>query len=203
MTQPLFLIGPRGCGKTTVGMALADSLNCRFVDTDQWLQSQLNMTVAEIVEKEEWAGFRARETAALEAVTAPSSVIATGGGIILTEFNRHYMRHNGIVVYLCAPVSVLVNRLQAAPEEDLRPTLTGKPLSEEVEEVLEERDALYREVAHIIIDATNEPDQVVSEIRCALTQTLTEHQLRAAHPNPDSFICEHSTSLDAKKTEKE
>ena len=87
MTQPLFLIGPRGCGKTTVGMALADSLNRRFVDTDQWLQSQLNMTVAEIVEREEWAGFRARETAALEAVTAPSTVIATGGGIILTEFN--------------------------------------------------------------------------------------------------------------------
>ena len=85
MTQPLFLIGPRGCGKTTVGMALADSLNRRFVDTDQWLQSQLNMTVAEIVEREEWAGFRARETAALEAVTAPSTVIATGGGIILTE----------------------------------------------------------------------------------------------------------------------
>lgn len=106
MTQPLFLIGPRGCGKTTVGMALADSLNRRFVDTDQWLQSQLNMTVAEIVEREEWAGFRARETAALEAVTAPSTVIATGGGIILTEFNRHFMQNNGIVVYLCAPVSV-------------------------------------------------------------------------------------------------
>ena len=161
MTQPLFLIGPRGCGKTTVGMALADSLNRRFVDTDQWLQSQLNMTVAEIVEREEWAGFRARET-----------VIATGGGIILTEFNRHFMQNNGIVVYLCAPVSVLVNRLQAAPEEDLRPTLTGKPLSEEVQEVLEERDALYREVAHIIIDATNEPSQVISEIRSALAQTI-------------------------------
>ena len=167
MTQPLFLIGPRGCGKTTVGMALADSLNRRFVDTDQF-----NMTVAEIVEREEWAGFRARETAALEAVTAPSTVIATGGGIILTEFNRHFMQNNGIVVYLCAPVSVLVNRLQAAPEEDLRPTLTGKPLSEEVQEVLEERDALYREVAHIIIDATNEPSQVISEIRSALAQTI-------------------------------
>ncbi len=130
MTQPLFLIGPRGCGKTTVGMALADSLNRRFVDTDLWLQSQLNMTVAEL------------------------------------------MQNNGIVVYLCAPVSVLVNRLQAAPEEDLRPTLTGKPLSEEVQEVLEERDALYREVAHIIIDATNEPSQVISEIRSALAQTI-------------------------------
>ena len=173
MTQPLFLIGPRGCGKTTVGMALADSLNRRFVDTDQWLQSQLNMTVAEIVEREEWAGFRARETAALEAVTAPSTVIATGvpawsrRNLIVTSLSRL-----GIMVYLCAPVSVLVNRLQAAPEEDLRPTLTGKPLSEEVQEVLEERDALYREVAHIIIDATNEPSQVISEIRSALAQTI-------------------------------
>lgn len=67
---------------------------------------------------------------------------------------------------MCASIS-LVNRLQAAPEEDLRPTLTGKPLSEEVQEVLEERDALYREVAHIIIDATNEPSRVISEIRSA------------------------------------
>lgn len=126
MTQPLFLIGPRGCGKTTVGMALADSLNRRFVDTDQWLQSQLNMTVAEIVEREEWAGFRARETAALEAVTAPSTVIATGGGIILTEFNRHFMQNNGIVVYLCAPVSVLVNRLQSCTGRRFTANLNGK-----------------------------------------------------------------------------
>ncbi len=114
----------------------------------------------------------ARETAALEAVTAPSTVIATGGGIILTEFNRHFMQNNGICgLFVCASISP-VNRLQAAPEEDLRPTLTGKPLSEEVQEVLEERDALYREVAHIIIDATNEPSQVISEIGSALAQTI-------------------------------
>ena len=49
MTQPLYLVGPRGCGKTTVGMALATAIGCRFVDTDQWLQSQVQMTVAEIV----------------------------------------------------------------------------------------------------------------------------------------------------------
>ena len=90
MTQPLYLIGPRGCGKTTIGMALADSLNRRFVDTDQWLQSQLNMTVAEIVEREGVGrDFAPERRAALEAVTAPATVVATGGGIILTEFNRH------------------------------------------------------------------------------------------------------------------
>ncbi|ESC86587.1 shikimate kinase II [Salmonella enterica subsp. enterica serovar Newport str. WA_14881] len=137
-------------------------------DTDRWLQSHVQMSVADIVEKEGWGGFRARETAALEAVSAPSTVVATGGGIILTEYNRRYMHRVGVVIYLCAPVSTLVNRLEAEPEADLRPTLTGKPLSEEVREVLEQRDALYRETAHYIIDATKTPAQVVSEIIAAL-----------------------------------
>lgn len=171
MTQPLYLVGPRGCGKTTVGMALATAIGCRFVDTDQWLQSQVQMTVAEIVEREGWPGFRARETAALEAVTAPSTVVATGGGIILTDYNRHFMRDNGIVIYLNAPVPTLVNRLEASPEEELRPTLTGKPLSEEVQEVLQQRDILYREAAHFIIDAAKSPSQVISEIQRRLAQS--------------------------------
>ncbi|QMI04287.1 shikimate kinase AroL [Citrobacter sp. RHB25-C09] len=171
MTQPLYLVGPRGCGKTTVGMTLATAMDCQFVDTDQWLQSEANMTVAEIVEREGWSGFRARETAALEAVTAPSTVVATGGGIILTDINRQYMRDNGTVIYLCAPVSTLVSRLEASPEEELRPALTAKPLVEEVQEVLAQRDLLYREAAHFIIDATHSPDQVISEIRHALAQT--------------------------------
>ncbi|EPU6467232.1 shikimate kinase, partial [Citrobacter amalonaticus] len=79
-------------------------------------------------------------------------------------------RDNGIVIYLSAPVSTLVHRLEASPEEELRPTLTGKPLSEEVQEVLQQRDILYREAAHFIIDAANSPDQVISEIQRRLAQ---------------------------------
>ena len=134
------------------------------------------MTVAEIVEREGWEGFRAQETTALQAVTAPTTVVATGGGIILTEYNRHYMRSHGMVIYLNAPVSVLVNRLEEAPEEGLRPTLTGKPLTEEVQEVLEQRDALYREAAHYIVDATNEPSQVVADILVILSQARSRLQ---------------------------
>lgn len=78
------------------------------------------------------------------------------------------MRRVGVVIYLCAPVATLVNRLEAEPEVELRPTLTGKPLNEEVREVLDQRDALYRETAHYIIDATKAPTQVVSEIMAAL-----------------------------------
>ncbi|HDR2860885.1 TPA: shikimate kinase AroL [Enterobacter asburiae] len=168
MTQPIFLVGPRGCGKSTVGLELSRVCHSQFVDTDHWLQTHAGRSIAEIVEQEGWASFRARETATLEAVTAPSTVIATGGGIILAECNRQFMREKGIVIYLCAPVSTLVGRLEAFPEEGLRPTLTGKPISEEVSEVLAERDALYREAAHHVVDASLSPEQVVHSIVTAL-----------------------------------
>ena len=78
MTLPIFLIGARGCGKTTVGRTLALAQGCQFIDTDYWLQENAQQTIAAIVEQEGWDGFRARETAALEAVSAPSRVVATG-----------------------------------------------------------------------------------------------------------------------------
>jgi len=164
MNPPIFLVGPRGCGKTTVGLELARVCQSQFVDTDHWLQEHAGQTIAEIVEKEGWDSFRARETATLEAVTAPSSVIATGGGIILAACNRQFMREKGIVIYLCAPVSTLVERLEAFPEEGQRPALTAKPLSEEVSDVLSERDALYREAAHHVVDASAPPEAVVIQI---------------------------------------
>jgi len=168
MTLPIYLIGARGCGKTTVGQSLALAQGCQFIDTDHWLQEQAQLSIAEIVEREGWEAFRARETAALEAVTAPSCVIATGGGIILRDYNRHFMREKGVVIYLCASVAVLAHRLEAFPEEGQRPTLTGKPISEEVSEVLAQRDALYREAAHYVVDASLAPQQVVTEIEAVL-----------------------------------
>ncbi|MEG5552236.1 shikimate kinase AroL [Enterobacter wuhouensis] len=168
MNPPIFLVGPRGCGKTTVGTELARACDSQFVDTDHWLQENAGQSIAGIVENEGWESFRARETATLEAVTAPSTVIATGGGIILADYNRRFMREKGIVIYLCAPVATLVGRLEAFPEEGQRPALTAKPLSEEVSEVLAERDALYREAAHHVVDASAPPKEVVIQIITAL-----------------------------------
>ena len=72
------------------------------------------------------------------------------------------------MIYLNAPVSVLASRLEAFPEAEQRPTLTGKPISEEVAEVLAQRDALYRETAHYVVDASSTPDRVVTLILNAL-----------------------------------
>lgn len=174
MTQPIFLIGPRGCGKTTVGHALARARHFQFSDTDHRLQAHEQRTVAEIVQAEGWARFRELETLSLKAVTLPNTVIATGGGIVLAEGNRQFMRENGVVIYLQASVSALIDRLEAYPKAEQRPTLTGKPVSEEVGEVLAQREALYRDAAHHIVDATASPDRVVEQIMsmlCSATAT--------------------------------
>ena len=174
MTQPIFLIGPRGCGKTTVGHALARARHFQFSDTDHRLQAHEQRTVAEIVQAEGWARFRELETLSLKAVTLPNTVIATGGGIVLAEGNRQFMRENGVVIYLQAAVSALIARREASPKAEQRPTLTGKPVREEVGEVLAQREALYRDAAHHIVDATASPDRVVEQIMsmlCSATAT--------------------------------
>ncbi|WP_330985340.1 MULTISPECIES: shikimate kinase AroL [Enterobacterales] len=167
-TEPIFLIGARGCGKTTVGQKLAQACQFDFLDTDQILQQREGRSIADIVAKEGWPAFRSRETQTLQSVTVPQSVIATGGGIILAPVNREFLRKNGIVIYLKAPVAVLAGRLEAFPEESQRPTLTGKPISEEVREILAQRDALYRETAHHVVDAACDPDDVVAQILSAI-----------------------------------
>jgi shikimate kinase len=168
MTQPIFLIGPRGCGKTTIGHALARALNFQFSDTDHRLQAHEKRTVAEIVQSEGWDRFRELETLSLKAVTLADTVIATGGGIILAERNRLFMRENGVVIYLQASVNALIDRLEAYPQAEQRPTLTGKAIRDEVGEVLAQREALYRETAHHIIDATDSPEKVVEQIMATL-----------------------------------
>ncbi|MGM3175025.1 shikimate kinase AroL [Dickeya lacustris] len=168
MTQPIFMVGARGCGKTTVGGELARALGYAFVDTDIFMQQSSGLTVADVVAAEGWPGFRLRESAALQAVTQPNQIVATGGGMVLLAQNRQFMRDKGIVIYLHAPAHALARRLEASPQAHQRPTLTGRPIAEEMEAVLAEREALYQGVAHHVVDATRSPDSIV----CELLQTL-------------------------------
>lgn len=168
MTQPIFMIGARGAGKTTVGKALAQALGYEFVDTDIYLLQTSQLSVAEIVAREGWSGFRRRETQALQNISAPHTVIATGGGAILAEENRQFMRQTGQVIYLQSPASILAHRLEDSPQADQRPTLTGKPISEEISQILKEREALYQAAAHFILDGTHQPAAIIEDILDAL-----------------------------------
>ena len=148
MGHTIYLVGARAAGKTTFGGALARQLGCNYVDTDIHLRETTGETVADIVAREGWDGFRKRESAVLRAVTAPGTVIATGGGIVL---------------YLSAPAEVLASRLQANPNAAQRPTLTGKSIAEEVAEVLAAREPLYRETATHILNAAATPKELLAE----------------------------------------
>lgn len=168
MTQPIFMVGARGAGKTTVGSELAKALGYKFVDTDLYLLRTSGLSVADIVDREGWEGFRRRETEALKAVCSPLTVIATGGGAVLAQENRDFMREAGTVIYLRSPATTLANRLEDAPQEDQRPTLTGRPITEEMMQVLNEREALYQEAAHHVVDGTQDPAWVVNSVMNAL-----------------------------------
>nr|WP_294515428.1 shikimate kinase AroL [uncultured Bilophila sp.] len=163
MTHTIYLVGARAAGKTTFGGALARRLGCRYVDTDVYLLETTGETVADIVAREGWEGFRKRESDVLRAVTAPGTVIATGGGMVLAEANRRFMRDNGIVLYLSAPAEVLAARLQANPNAAQRPTLTGKSIVEEVNDILEAREALYRAAATHVLNAAASPRELLAE----------------------------------------
>lgn len=160
----IFLVGARAAGKTTVGRRLARDLAKEFVDTDLYLGEIHRITVAEIVAKEGWEGFRRKESAALRAASVPGRVIATGGGMVLAEHNRDFMRANGLVFYLSAPAEVLGARLAADPKAAQRPSLTGRSVVEEVAQVIAEREALYRGAAHHVINAAEAFETVIEAI---------------------------------------
>lgn len=164
MIQPIFLVGARCCGKTTVGQALANKQGLRFVDTDHWLTTTTQMTVTQLVSQDGWTGFRAKESEALRAVSAPATVISTGGGMVLAEANRQFMRNEGLVIYLSAPATVLAQRLETSCDQTQRPTLTGKPIAQEMAEVLAVRETLYRQAAHYVVSASQSAGEVVLEI---------------------------------------
>lgn len=165
----VFLVGPRASGKTTVGRALAERLGFAFLDLDQAIIEAAGKTVAEIVAHAGWPGFRALEKAALEkALTEKKLVCATGGGVVIDPQSRRLLKERTTGVYLKADPELCVARLTVDPLEAQRPTLTGKPLAEEVKTVVAERDPWYKQSVQLVVDA----GLPVSEIVETITKTL-------------------------------
>ena len=146
----LFLVGMMGAGKTTIGRALGQRLRMRFIDTDRVMVERTGVPVATIFEIEGEDGFRKREAAVLEEVSeADALVIATGGGAILQPGNRDLMRCRGTVIYLRAQVDALWERTR---HDTSRPLLKTPDPRATLAALLESRDPLYREAAHLIVD---------------------------------------------------
>ncbi|HUP96523.1 MAG TPA: shikimate kinase [Usitatibacter sp.] len=146
----VYLVGMMGAGKTTLGKALSHRLNARFVDTDRVLVERTGVPVATIFEIEGEEGFRRRESAVLvEMAQDTHCVVATGGGAILAEENRRVMRASGTVVYLRARLEHLWERTR---HDTTRPLLRTPDPRATLASLLEKRDPLYQEAAHIVVD---------------------------------------------------
>ena len=120
----IFLYGPPGSGKTTVGKLLAADLNLPFVDLDEEIEKTAEKTIPCIMDEQGEPAFRDLESAALEkAATGIASVIALGGGALLQDVNRACAESAGEVVLLDADLSTLLDRMITEPYQ--RPLLAG------------------------------------------------------------------------------
>lgn len=155
----LILVGMMGSGKTTMARTLARQLGKTFVDSDEEITNRTGVTIPHIFDIEGEAGFRQRETAAIQELTERENmVLATGGGAVLVEENRDMLRRNGIVIYLKASVHDLWQRTR---HDRGRPLLqTGDPQAK-LRELLVQRDPLYRQVADITVQSGKQSAQVL------------------------------------------
>ena len=167
----IILMGYRGTGKSTAGLALAALLGYSFTDTDVLIRRRTGQTVEQIVAAGGWEAFRAAErTAVVEAAGTDGAVVALGGGAILDPRNVAALRAKGFFVWLTAEAATIVSRL----EKDLaggaqRPSLSGRPVTDEVTGILAEREPIYRACADLAVDTTNRTaTEVAAAIRAAL-----------------------------------
>jgi len=156
----IFLVGMMGAGKTTVGRLLARRLKLRFVDSDREIEARCGVKIPVIFEIEGEGGFRARESAAIESLTAlPGIVLATGGGVVLVERNRRCLAEHGTVVYLRAKPEDLYERVR---HDRNRPLLAGGDPLAKLRELHEQRDPLYRSVADVVLETGTQSVQTLA-----------------------------------------
>lgn len=150
----IFLIGPMGAGKTTIGKQLAQLLHLEFVDTDQEIEARTGAPIDWIFDIEGEDGFRVREKEIIEELSQRQGIVlATGGGAVVTPENRTFLAGRGICVYLETSIE---QQLERTRKDKRRPLLQNNDDPEATLIALhKERDAQYREIADVVV-ATNE-----------------------------------------------
>jgi shikimate kinase len=160
----IFLVGPMGAGKSTVGRQLSKTLKKQFIDCDKEIENRTGASISLIFDVEGESGFRKREQQILDELTERDDlVLATGGGAILDELNRSRLMSRGFVVYLNAPLDLLIERTS---RDKTRPLLQTENPKQRISELLEQRDPLYRQVADTIVETNRRSARhVVKEIQ--------------------------------------
>ncbi|SDN49078.1 shikimate kinase [Desulfonauticus submarinus] len=164
--QNIYLLGPRACGKSTIGKIVAKKIGKNFVDLDVFISKQEGKSILDIIQNKGWNYFREIESKALFSFENKDNlVLATGGGIILKEKNRVFLKSQKYTFYLKIDIDTAIKRLLVSLDKENRPPLTNLSLEEEVKKVMQERENYYLECARYIIDARQLPEQIGEEIK--------------------------------------
>ena len=164
----VFLVGPMGAGKSSIGRALASFLKRPFFDIDAEIEARTGADIQWIFDVDGEEGFRDREARVFTEVIAEQdcAVIATGGGIVIREDNRKLLINSGPVVYLTANKEQLIERTR---RDKKRPLLQVDDPAAVIEKLLETRDPFYREVADVIFPSgRGQLSRVVKKLAKAL-----------------------------------
>ncbi len=164
--QNVFLVGLMGAGKTTIGRMLARKMGMRFVDSDHEIEARTGAPIPLIFEIEGEASFRRREAEVIRDLCGQEGIVlATGGGAILNPDSRALLQERGTVVYLRAGISSILARTS---HDKNRPLLQTADPRKKLEELLAQREPLYLEMAHLVVD-TGRPN-VQSMVQIIINQ---------------------------------
>jgi len=163
--ENIFLIGPMGAGKSTIGRQLASTLGMRFEDSDQEIQRRTGVDIPTIFEFEGESGFRSRETKAVDDLTQTTGIVlATGGGVVLDPENRKNLMSRGYVIYLhCSPEQ----QYERTYRDRNRPLLQDGDPYEKLVALMEERDPLYRQTADMVVSTDRRSASAVAKEICS------------------------------------
>ncbi|RUO64013.1 shikimate kinase [Pseudidiomarina planktonica] len=164
----IFLVGPMGAGKSTIGRQIARELHLEFYDSDSEIERRTGAEISWVFELEGEEGFRAREEKVIEELTEHTGIVlATGGGSILSKESRNRLSARGIVVYLQTTIDKQLARTQ---RDKRRPLISEAENPREVLETLaEERNPLYEEIADITVRTDEQSakfviDQIIEKV---------------------------------------
>ncbi len=160
----LFLCGFMGCGKTTIGEQLAQKLGLPFMDTDAYLVEQEGKSIPEIFAEDGEPYFREKEAEAIRTLRQKPAVISCGGGAMLREDSAAAARETGEVILLDVPFEVCYARIA----DDTNRPIVQQNTKAELEQIFEQRAAIYRKHASRIISAEGTPLEVTERIVQAL-----------------------------------
>ncbi|MEX0963446.1 MAG: shikimate kinase AroK [Pseudohongiellaceae bacterium] len=160
----VFLVGPMGVGKTTIGRVLAELLGLEFYDSDREIEASTGADIPWIFDVEGESGFRVREARMIEQLSQKKNIVlATGGGAVISADNREWLKSRGVVVYLRAPISQQVERTS---RDKTRPLLQTPNPEKKIRELMAIREPLYQEVADMVVDTHRRNPKTVCQDIC-------------------------------------